>query len=131
MAHSKNYITDLKRVIGVGPNNAGLHHWKWQRISAIALVFLYSWFIYSLFMFFDDPEYVINDVLYSPFYTLLFMILISTSLYHGVLGFKVICEDYIHNHFLRNAVIISSYFVTFVTVIFVVFTLTLNFIVNL
>ncbi len=131
MSKSEIYITDLKKAIGLGTNHAGLHHWKWQRISAVALVILFSWFIYLLLLFFNNHEYVINNILYAPFSLLFFAILINVSLYHGVLGFKVICEDYIHNEFIKATVVILSYFITLITMAAITFALILNFIVNL
>ena len=131
MNKSITYKTDIRQAKGLGGTHSGTHHWKWQRISAIALVFLFVWFIYLLLLFFDNPEYVINEILYSPFNLLFFTILINVSIYHGALGFKGVCEDYIHNEFLKMATIMTFYFISFITMCAVIFTLMLNFIVNI
>jgi len=62
---------------------------------------------------------------------LFFTILINLSIYHGALGIKVICEDYIHHEFKKMIVIISCYFLSFITICAVTFSLMLNFIVNI
>lgn len=128
---AKSYMSNLKQVQGLGNNKSCTDHWKWQRISALALVFLYSWFIYLIMRFFDNPEYVVNNLLYSPFSLILFVILINVSIYHGCLGFKVICEDYIHNEFAKNSILLASYFVSFFTICTVSFALIINFIINI
>jgi succinate dehydrogenase / fumarate reductase, membrane anchor subunit len=126
-----DYKTNLKRVRGLGSGSSGLSHWKWQRLTAIALVPIYIWFILILFCFIQTPEAVIDKLIYSPFPLLLFVIMINVSIYHGVLGFKVVCEDYIHNEAIKNIMIICSYFASFLTVCAVTFSLLINFIVNL
>ena len=38
----------LSRARGLGSNNEGTHHWRWQRITGIALVPLALWFVFSM-----------------------------------------------------------------------------------
>lgn len=121
-----SYITDIKKVKGSG-SAKGLYHWKWQRISAIALAMLFTWFIYMIMGFFENPDYTISKLLYSPFSLLFFIILINVSIYHGVLGFREICEDYIHNAFWKNSIIIAVYFISIITMSASTFALFLNF----
>ncbi len=125
------YKTDLRQAKGLGGSKSGIFHWKWQRISAAALVPLFMWFIYMILNFLVDPEHVLNSLLYSPFELLFFIILINLSIYHGVLGFKVICEDYIHSEFVKIVTVVFSYFIAFITMCTVTFALMLNFIINI
>jgi len=126
-----DYRTDLKKVGGVGGGSFALLHWKRQRFTAITLVPLYIWFVLMIVCFIMNPEQAIDKLIYSPFPLLLFVIMINVSIYHGVLGFKVVCEDYIHNEALKNTLVIFSYFVSFLTICAVTFSLLINFIINL
>lgn len=124
-------MSNLKQAQGLGSNKSCTNHWKRQRISAVVLVFLYSWFIYQVMMSFDNPEYIANNLLYSPFSLILFIILLNVSIYHGYLGFKVICEDYIRNEFIKNSILLISYFFSFFTICTASFALLINFIINI
>ena len=125
------YKSDLGKAKGLGGSKSGISHWIWQRISAASLVPLFIWFIYMIVSFLVDPEYALNKLLYAPFELLFFVILINLSIYHGVLGFKVICEDYIHNEFAKIITIVSCYFISFITMCTVTFVLMMNFIINI
>lgn len=130
MGRSNDYLSNIKQIKGRGSGH-GYGHWKMQRLTALALVFLYVWFIYIVCMFFIKPHNAIMAILYSPISLVMFMITITTSIYHGVLGIKVVCEDYIHNIGLRTAVLIAVYFFSIATVILAVFMLITNFIINI
>jgi len=41
-------INSLKKFSSFGFSKDGLSHWIWQRISALLLIFLFSWIIVSL-----------------------------------------------------------------------------------
>jgi succinate dehydrogenase / fumarate reductase membrane anchor subunit len=109
----------------------GYDHWKKQRLSAIALLLLYSWFIYILCIVLKDPYQAIDKVLYNPFSLVMFVMLIVTSIYHGCLGIKVVLEDYIHNEFLKNSGLIFVYFICILTTCLLIFMLIANFIINI
>jgi len=127
----KRCKADSKNAHRLGTLESGVSHWKWQRISAIALVPLFCWFIYMIMNFFIEPEYVINTLLNSHISLLFFVILINLSIYHGVLGFKVICEDYIHNECARKFTMLLCYFISFITMCSVTFALIMNFTINI
>ena len=121
---------DLKNVKRLG-NTSGVWHWKFQRITAIALIPLYIWFVLLLCSFITSPEQTIDLVMYRPFSLFLFSIMINLSIYHGMLGFKVVCEDYIHSELVKNGIIVLVYFTSFLTMAALTFSLLINFIVNL
>ena len=89
------------------------------------------WFIYIICVFFIKPHHAITTILYSPLSLVMFLIMVTTSIYHGVLGIKVICEDYIHSFGIRTVILIFVYFVSIITVVLVVFMLFSNFIINI
>ena len=82
-----------------GPNSklSGTHHWWWQRLSAISLVPLSLWFVFSILSQLNSNYAdVIRWISYAPV-TLLLILFFCAVFYHAKLGFDVIAEDYIHN----------------------------------
>ena len=130
MTKGGEYLSDIKRAKNSGLGH-GYGHWKMQRITAIALALLYFWFIYIVCVFFTNRYSAITTILYSPVSLVMFLIILTTSVYHGVLGIRVVCEDYIHNICIRTAVLIAVYFFSIITVVFSVFLLIINFIINI
>ena len=126
----KGFLSNTKKIKNIGSGH-GYSHWKMQRISAIGLFFLYLWFIYMICIFFTKPHHAITSILYSPFSMIMFIITIALSIYHGCLGMRVVCEDYISNYAWRFSVLILVYFISIITVCFAVFMLVANFIINI
>ncbi len=127
----KNFVSDISRAKHLGSAKSGVSHWMWQRLTAIFLVPLYVWFVLTMFQFFINPEYVTNQVLYSPFSLIALLLMVNITLIHGVLGIKVVLEDYVHSECLKNFLIIISYGATLFTMMLVSLSLLLNFIVNI
>ncbi len=125
-----SFLSNIKQVKGIGSSH-GYSHWKIQRITALALACLYIWFIYIIYVFFSKPHHAITTILYSPISLVMFLLMITISIYHGVLGIKVVCEDYIPNMGIRAAMLTAVYFVSVVTVVLAVFLLMTNFIINI
>jgi succinate dehydrogenase / fumarate reductase membrane anchor subunit len=65
--------TPLGRVLGLGSAKQGTDHWWGQRVSAVALIILGSWFVYALLRL-DSLTYldvirfigVIEDYVHAP-----------------------------------------------------------------
>ena len=100
----------LGRVLGLGSAGAGTEHFIAQRVSAIALLLLGSWFLYRLFTFdsfaFLDVVRFIGNPLNGIFLTLL----VLTLAYHSWLGIQVVVEDYVHAPLLKAASLIVARF---------------------
>ena len=128
---SEKFISDLNKARGLGSAKSGHSHWKWQRISAFFLIFLSIWFLTKLTLFFFEPDKTLSKLFYSPLHVLYFAPFINFSLYHGLLGFKVICEDYIRKTTLREIIVLISYCVTIATMGIFTLCLLLNFIINI
>ncbi len=130
MGQNRSFLSNTKSIKGLGSGH-GYGHWKKQRITAVALFLLYSWFIYTVYMFFKEPYQTVVQTIYSPFNLIMFLGLITVSIYHGCLGIKVICEDYISSEFFRSIVLIVVYFFSIITVCMSVLMLVTNFIINI
>jgi succinate dehydrogenase / fumarate reductase, membrane anchor subunit len=86
--HKKRIAPSLK---------TGAHHWLMQRISAVALLPLIFWLVLSFIQIAQDPQGYMPVFFAYPLNAIMGILLITTSLYHGSLGMRVIFEDYITN----------------------------------
>ena len=86
----------LGRVLGLGAAKDGTAHWWAQRVSAVALVPLTLWFVFSLLSL-PALDYVTVKVwLAFPLSSFLAVLLIAVLTYHSYLGTTVVIEDYVH-----------------------------------
>jgi succinate dehydrogenase / fumarate reductase membrane anchor subunit len=96
----------LAQVRGHGSAKTGAHHWWAQRLSAIALVPLFLWFVVSLAAVATADYATAVSWISSPFNSALLVLLIGAIFYHAQLGMQVVFEDYISTHWLQVASII-------------------------
>ena len=83
----------------------GSKHWLIQRITAILLIPLIIWFVFSLaFLSKSDYENSINYIVFFP-NTILFLLLIFVAFYHAQLGIQVVIEDYISSQKAQSLLI--------------------------
>lgn len=101
-----NMRTPLARVRGHGSAKAGAHHWWAQRLSAVALIPLFLWFVASLATVATSDYTTAVAWVNSPWNSGLLVILIGATFYHGQLGMQVVFEDYISSHGLQVASIV-------------------------
>ena len=73
------------------------HHWTLQRTTAIANLFLGSWFAVSLALM---PEFGFRTIagwLSDPVPSLALALLVVSVFWHARLGLQVLIEDYVHD----------------------------------
>lgn len=93
---SKAKSTPLGRVRNHGAAAEGTGHFVGQRVSAIALIFLATWFVLSAALTMDGPTYVAAiDFLSQPFNAVGVILLVMVSLYHMRIGMGEVINDYI------------------------------------
>jgi len=88
--------TPLGRVLGLGSAKEGTDHWWGQRVSAVALLFLGSWFLYSLLGLQNFTYLEVIRFVGVPLNGVLLSLLAMTLAYHSYLGVQVVIEDYVH-----------------------------------
>ena len=119
--NSKNFHTPIKSVKGLGSAKSGTGHHIKQRVSAIALVFLLPWLLYSLVSLigvsYDGALQWVGKIHNATLLILTF----AAACYHMRLGMNVVIEDYIQKSGMRHALLIINTFV--VVAVFVVATL--------
>lgn len=95
----------------------GAHHWLMQRISAIALIPLILWLVFSFVQIVQDPQGYLPVFFAYPINAVMGILLIIASLYHGSLGMKVIFEDYISNKTKLHFYVMLIHFISIVTAV--------------
>jgi succinate dehydrogenase / fumarate reductase membrane anchor subunit len=88
--------SQLGRVRGLGSAKSGMGHWWSQRLTAIALVPLSLWFIFSVIHLAGLPHAAMLHWAGRPVNSVLLMCLVISMFYHMQLGLQVVIEDYIH-----------------------------------
>ena len=104
--------------IKIAPSTkTGASHWLMQRISAIALIPLIIWLVLSFIQIIQDPQGYMPVFFAYPFNAIMGILLITTSLYHGSLGMRVIIEDYIADKMKMHFYIMLVNFLSITTAV--------------
>ena len=100
----------LAQVLGLGTAKEGVAHWWWQRLTAVALVPLALWFVWSLFGLESLSYASVHGWLAVPLHALGVVLLVSVLGLHSQLGVQVVIEDYVHDHALKVIGLVASSF---------------------
>ena len=76
-------------------------HWRLQRLTAIALVPLGLWFLFSILSLPDASHATVWRFLSQPLAALLTALFAGTALWHSMQGLQVIVEDYVGGRLQR------------------------------
>jgi succinate dehydrogenase / fumarate reductase membrane anchor subunit len=93
----------------------GAKHWLMQRLSALALIPLIIWLAFSFVRIAQDPQGYLPVFFAYPLNAIAGILLITTALYHGALGMRVVLEDYVSCKCSRTFLIILINFVSILT----------------
>ena len=119
----KGMRSDLGRVRGLGTAREGAHHWWMQRLTAIALIPLTLWFIISIASLNSASYAETVNWLSIPLVSIFMILLVSSTLYHALLGVQVVVEDYIHQEGFKFLLLIGLKFIFLVLGVIAVFSL--------
>ena len=115
------YRTSLGRARGLGAAKHGVSHFIVLRVSAIALVPLGLWALYSGLTLsrlgFDGAQ----AWLHSPLNAILAILFAVSGAIHMRLGMNEVIEDYIHKASSKSALLILNYFVCVLAAVAAVF----------
>lgn len=101
--------TPLGRVRHHGASGEGTGHFVGQRVSAIALLVLATWFILNVALTMDGPTYVeAIDFISAPVNAVGTVLLIVIVFYHMRLGMQVVIEDYIQKPFTKIVLLLLN-----------------------
>jgi succinate dehydrogenase / fumarate reductase membrane anchor subunit len=104
------FLTPTKAARGLGSAKSGTGHHIRQRVSAIALIFLVPWFLYSVM---KAALGGYSDALAwagGPVNSILLVLTAGAAIYHMRLGMQVVIEDYIGKAGTRAALLILNTF---------------------
>lgn len=109
-----NLRSPLGHARGLGSAKDGTHHFWVQRVSAVALVPLALWFVFSIAQLpVADYEHVKWWIGY-PAIAVTLVLFIASALYHSMLGVQVVIEDYVGNEGLKITALLASKFFHFI-----------------
>lgn len=91
------YVNPLARAKGLGSAKHGVGHWWAQRVTAIALVPLTLWLVFSILRLVGLPQSAAIAWLAQPLNAVLMAGFVVAMFYHLQLGLQVVIEDYIHH----------------------------------
>jgi succinate dehydrogenase / fumarate reductase membrane anchor subunit len=99
MKESSHLRTPIKRARGHGSSHSGTQHFWLQRLSALALIPLSTWFVVALITKLIHADAAsIGQWLANPLVALLMAALLLAMFVHSRLGIQTIIEDYMHCH---------------------------------
>lgn len=89
--------------------HSGTGHFILQRLSAIILIPVVFYILYSVVKLVGQDSYQgVLQWFSSPFHSILFGLFVILAFYHGALGLQIIIEDYIANIKLRWILVLFS-----------------------
>ncbi|MAS82068.1 MAG: succinate dehydrogenase, hydrophobic membrane anchor protein [Legionellales bacterium] len=101
----------LAHARGLGSAKEGIHHWWSQRLTALALIPLGLWFIYSLVVMTGANYTTVIAWLANPLNAVLMLLFIISLYYHAALGLQVVIEDYTKSEWQKIAFLILVKFI--------------------
>lgn len=100
----------LSRVLGSGSAKDGTEHWWSQRVSAIALLVLGTWFLIALLRMENFAYLSVREWVGHPFNGIMLLSLCVTLAWHSSLGVQVVIEDYVHGPVVKVLSLILNRF---------------------
>ena len=104
-------VTPLRRARGLGSAKHGVGHFIGQRVSAVALLLLSPWALWTGAHLAGHDYAAARAWFGSPVNASLLILVVLAGLYHGQLGMRVIIEDYIERPLTRTLLLIANAFV--------------------
>ena len=87
--------TPIGRVRGLGSSKQGALNWYHERLSSVATLLLFVWFIISLVRLPSLDRGTLTEWLGSPMAAVPMVLLIYTTFWHAKDGLRVVIEDYV------------------------------------
>ncbi|WP_182085997.1 succinate dehydrogenase, hydrophobic membrane anchor protein [Aureimonas sp. ME7] len=106
--------TPLKRVRGYGAAGEGTGHFWLQRLTAIANLFLISFFVVLLIALHDEPYAGVVAAFGNPLVGLVMALVVIAVTVHMRLGMQTVIEDYVHGGARVVLVILNTFFAVLV-----------------
>lgn len=105
--------SDLGRARGMGSAKSGSHHWWMLKISALALIPLTLWFLFSFIcgVIAQGGDFNASlEWIKKPYHSFPLVILLVMNFYHAELGGQEIILDYVHGKLQFATLILYKFF---------------------
>lgn len=109
----KDFRSDLAKAKNHGSAKHGSGHWMAQRVTAVAMIPLFIWFIYSVVGLVGSSHGEFTTWLAQPFNAIVMILFVIATFYHAVLGAQVVTEDYVHCECLKTIKLIAQKLIFF------------------
>jgi succinate dehydrogenase / fumarate reductase membrane anchor subunit len=103
----------LSQARGLGSAKEGVGHWWLQRLTALALIPLTLWFVFSVARYNLADYAMMIAWVRAPLVAVVLLLYFAIGFYHAALGLQVIIEDYVGNEAARLSLVILSKFALF------------------
>ena len=100
----------LGHVLGSGSAKDGTGHWWAQRVSAVGLLLLGLWFLWSLTNIAGFAQAQVTTWISNPCNSVMLLLLCGTLAWHSSLGVQVVIEDYVHGPLLKVCLLLLNRF---------------------
>lgn len=88
------FLTDRKRVAGLGAARSGTGHFWTMTVTSVALLVLTPLFLFTFGPLLGEPYEEVHATLARPFPALITALMLIVGLYHFRLGVQTLIEDY-------------------------------------
>ena len=109
----QGYRTPLSRARGLGASHHGVGHFIGQRGSAVALLFLLLWGVWSALKLAPLGYDGAVAWLHAPTHMAPLALLLAVGFFHARIGMQVIIEDYVHTPLLKTGSLLANTFVAY------------------
>jgi succinate dehydrogenase / fumarate reductase membrane anchor subunit len=100
----------MGQALGKGAARGAVQHWWMQRVTAVALVPLTLWFLWSLTALPAHDYDTVRDWVAAGWTPVGLALLVICTAWHSALGLQVVIEDYVPGHGSKTVCLLLANF---------------------